>query len=325
MPGMSTYTYHTSIQDGEVRNYVQRNLSEHAQAKAEACLNLLSRVRVEQSICFALHTALELYAIELPTQCDLPDNTFFAVVRNQRQRSTIANIDYRTWNHQFATCTLPNGLVCMHPIDIWFHYAQYLNLVEMVVLGEAIIRRFGYPLNSFRNRLGMFQRIIGKARCKEALALIQTSDSVQETRTRLALLRFGLNRPVTHYAIDSADASTRYTVDMAYPDMKVAIEYDGDHHRRFRSQYVRDQHKRRNLRAMGWTVIEVFADDLRDEASQQAFANNVASALKIPFRGRPQHEFRALADVRLQPGARNGERLRRQQLHEERNRTQHIQ
>ena len=184
-------------------------------------------------------------------------------------------------------------------MDAWIQFAQYLNLTELVVLAEALIRRYGYAIEQFTQRLTAFHRVIGRARCEAALKLVKPSDSVQETRTRLALMLFGLPIPQTQYGITDSENGYTYTVDMAYPQYKVAIEYDGDHHRRFRKQYVRDQQKRRRLRQLGWTVIEVFADDLWNTAKQRAFAQEVATAMQIPLPGRPQPSCRVLIDGSL--------------------------
>lgn len=304
----TTYHHHDAPQTGEIRNYVRQDLSAQSAAKSAACQTLLSHMRTDRIICFSLHTALELYAIERPRRCALPASDFYITIQDGRRRSTLNNVSYRTWNQPFAMRTLSNGLTCMHPIDTWIQYAQYLDLDELIVLGEAIIRRFGYSADRFRDRLTAFRRVTGRARCEEALKLLRASDSVQETRARLALLRFGLATPTMHHVITGPNGNAGYTVDMAYPANKVCIEYDGDHHRRFRSQYVRDQRKRRELRAMGWTVIEVFASDLWNESNQREFAQHVANALKVSLAGRPQRSFAALTNPILALNARKGER-----------------
>lgn len=317
---MNGYGYYDASDHSEVRDYVQRSLAEQAASKAAACQQLFTRVRTERTPCFALDTALELYAIERPRHSTLSASEFRAVVQDSQQRSDLSNVDYRTWSQPFATYTFANGLTCVHPIDTWIQYAQYLDLTELVVLGEAIIRRFKYSVDAFRKRLHSFKRITGRKRCEAALALIQSSDSVQETRVRLVLLQYGLPAPQTQYVIASTDKRCQYTVDMAYPNHMVVIEYDGDHHRRFRNQYIRDQRKRRDLRSMGWTVIEVFADDLYKEADQQSFVQNIANAMKIPLTGIPQRQFCTLVDPRLKPNARRGEYRRQQYLRNTTNR-----
>jgi very-short-patch-repair endonuclease len=48
---------------------------------------------------------------------------------------------------------------------------------------------------------------------------------------------------------------------MGWREFMVAVEYDGDHHRKDRRQYVKDIARLRMLEALGWTVIRVIAED----------------------------------------------------------------
>ena len=50
-------------------------------------------------------------------------------------------------------------------------------------------------------------------------------------------------------------------LDMGWRDLQVAVEYDGDHHRKDRRQYVKDIARLRMLEALGWIVIRVIAED----------------------------------------------------------------
>lgn len=48
---------------------------------------------------------------------------------------------------------------------------------------------------------------------------------------------------------------------MGWDEFKVAVEYDGDHHRKNRRQYVKDIHRIRMLEEMGWIIIRVIAEE----------------------------------------------------------------
>jgi len=48
-------------------------------------------------------------------------------------------------------------------------------------------------------------------------------------------------------------------LDMGWPDMKIALEYEGDHHRNDRWQFNRDITRTEELQELGWTVIRVIA------------------------------------------------------------------
>lgn len=91
------------------------------------------------------------------------------------------------------------------------------------------------------------QRAIGRA-CVDV-------GSPQETRLRLLLIRAGLPTPVVAHAIRTAGGVVH--PDLAYPDLRIAIEYDGDHHRTSRQQWSHDIERERWVRGQGWDYIRV--------------------------------------------------------------------
>ena len=157
--------------NGEINNYLRKDLDAKATAKNTACWNLLGKVRTKRTLCFSLYTALELCGVELPRHSRLPQKDFYVTVRSKGTRSSLDNVDYRIWNAKFNSIAFSNGVTCMHPMDAWIQFAQYLNLTELVVLAEALIRRYGYAIEQFTQRLSAFHRVIGRARCEAALKL----------------------------------------------------------------------------------------------------------------------------------------------------------
>ncbi|MGW5673249.1 endonuclease domain-containing protein [Micromonospora sp. NPDC003776] len=98
-----------------------------------------------------------------------------------------------------------------------------------------------------------------------------------ETRLRLLLLDAGLG-PLTAQH-DVLDGRGRFLarVDLAWPALRVAAEYDGDHHRE-RAHFRQDVARLNALRAAGWIVLRFTADDvLRHPAATVAL---VAQALR---------------------------------------------
>jgi len=87
------------------------------------------------------------------------------------------------------------------------------------------------------------------------------AESPMETRLRLVLVDGGLPRPVTQLVV--WDGSGRFVarVDLAYEDRRLAIEYDGDHHRD-RATFQRDLRRQNALQACGWTVLRFTAADI---------------------------------------------------------------
>ena len=50
-------------------------------------------------------------------------------------------------------------------------------------------------------------------------------------------------------------------LDMGWPDLMVAVEYDGDHHRVDRQQYLKDIRRLELLERLGWLIVRVVAED----------------------------------------------------------------
>ena len=83
------------------------------------------------------------------------------------------------------------------------------------------------------------------------------SQSPKETWLRLLLVRAGYPRPTTQIPVRSADGRRTYYLDMGWEDRKLAVEYDGDHHRRDPAQFAHDILRSEDLDELRWTRIRV--------------------------------------------------------------------
>jgi very-short-patch-repair endonuclease len=70
-----------------------------------------------------------------------------------------------------------------------------------------------------------------------------------------------LPRPQTQIPIHDEWGKAIAYLDMGWAELKVAVEYDGDHHRTSRSQYSYDVRRSEMLARRGWIVIRVTAED----------------------------------------------------------------
>lgn len=87
------------------------------------------------------------------------------------------------------------------------------------------------------------------------------TDSSQESRCRIALIRNGLPCPKVNWKVRLNNGKIAL-LDMAYPDIKVAIEYDGRHHA---GQWLADSKRREALEDDGWAYIQVTAENLMND------------------------------------------------------------
>ena len=105
----------------------------------------------------------------------------------------------------------------------------------------------------------------GSARARAVAGLADgLAESPQETRVRLLIGRSGLPQPVAqHRVLDRYGFVAR--VDFAWPELKVAVEYNGLWHAEA-GQFIRDRQRLNRLREAGWQVVFVTTADLREPA-----------------------------------------------------------
>lgn len=87
------------------------------------------------------------------------------------------------------------------------------------------------------------------------------AESPRETWLRLLIVRAGLPRPQTQVAVRNEYGVLIAEVDMGYEDLKIAFEYEGDHHRTDRRQFTKDIHRHEAMIELGWIVIRVTVED----------------------------------------------------------------
>ena len=286
---------------GRPHNISETALNEVARRMVMRCEWI--RAGSASPLVFSHVTALALMGIELPMQRRFGMDEAHVVVPSRNETHRRKGVKYHVWRGPLDTVAIGGtGLECASPLPAWAQMSDTLSLGELVVLGDSIMRgdRGIYRCN--RSDFGDFLltelRFRGKAKCRRALRFMAEGvDSSWETRLRLALLQHGLPFPEVNHAVYDRLLDHDLRIDLAYPEHKVALEYQGDHHRTSRAQYRFDQTKRRHLQDMGWRVITVTSDDLRDDASRLDLSRSVARSMhaRMPMRLRPK--YRALCEA----------------------------
>jgi len=163
------------------------------------------------------------------------------------------------------------GMRLTSPASTWAMLGAELSLPDLVVLGDAIVRRPRIPgtdrlerqplgtIDSLRRELSRRGRR-GLVRLRDALPLIRTG-SASPPETRLRLLLEGAGLPAVSLDVDVRDRRGRLLgcSELAYPGFKVAIEYESEHHRVSREQWNRDIRKYQDYADAGWQTIRVTA------------------------------------------------------------------
>ena len=118
-------------------------------------------------------------------------------------------------------------------VETWMSLAIVLSLDDLIMVGDALVRRknplatmveIDAALAGARGRRG--HRLLRAAR-QEMRAGV---DSPRETELRLLVTRAGLPEPVVNQRHYGAGGEYLGRGDLAYPEWKVLLEYDGSHH-----------------------------------------------------------------------------------------------
>jgi hypothetical protein len=118
-----------------------------------------------------------------------------------------------------------------------------------------------------------YPRVRGTRQLRELLPLVDGgASSPRESRIRLLLIDAGFPQPETQIPVLKGSTYPVAWLDMGWRDFQVAVEYDGDHHRKNRRQYVKDIARLRMLEALGWIVIRVIAEDRPQEVIERVEA-----------------------------------------------------
>src|SRR5699024_2460188 len=77
----------------------------------------------------------------------------------------------------------------------------------------------------------------------------------KETQTRLTLLRAGFAEPEINLPVRAPRSGERFRIDLAYPSLRIAVEYDGFWHSTDKKRHGADRRKDDVLHEMGWRVV----------------------------------------------------------------------
>lgn len=155
----------------------------------------------------------------------------------------------------------PDDVPITSPLRTAWDTAALESAGTAVAALDAMVRTGAVELGGLLDLASAGTGQWGVAKVRRAVELVDPrAESPPESRVRVALALAGL-RPVPQYDVfDRGEWLGR--VDLAFPEAKVAVEYEGAYH--FEDgQIVRDDARYVRLRAAGWTVIRVSAADLR--------------------------------------------------------------
>lgn len=131
---------------------------------------------------------------------------------------------------------------------------------------DALARATGFRPGEVLEVLDAHPRVRGRVRVPGLLDLVDAgAQSPKETWLRLLLIDAGFPRPQTQIPVPAPDGYPRYFLDMGWPELMVAAEYDGEQHRTDPAQYRNDVLRSEYIESLGWRRARILAGHRRGE------------------------------------------------------------
>ena len=147
------------------------------------------------------------------------------------------------------------------PARTWLDLASTgLPIDDLVIAGDRLLRWTDplCTLEELTSHVLAHPRARGTRAARGALPLLtDRSQSPRESLVRLRLHAVGLPRPELNYVITGANGAFIARVDLAFPEYKVLVEYEGEHHLRDPLQWNKDILRFNLLQNLGWICIRV--------------------------------------------------------------------
>lgn len=155
------------------------------------------------------------------------------------------------------------GVRCLRPARAVVDLLRLLPLVEAVVVADAVQRAGLCRARELTLELPAHAGLRGVRGVNRVLQLADPrAESPPESRLRVHLVLAGLE-PLAQYDVLTPDGRWLARVDLAFPDLRLALEYDGREVHERGDVFYRDRARQNALVAAGWTVLRFTAADLR--------------------------------------------------------------
>jgi very-short-patch-repair endonuclease len=176
------------------------------------------------------------------------------------------------------------GLLTTTALRTAWDLARWLPTVEAVVAMDALAKLGRFTPGAVLQIHGRYPRARWRRRVPGVIALCDPrAESPMESRSRLVLVLRGLPHPELQYRVFDEFGAFIARLDMAYPPLKLAMEYDGRGH--LEAWQQTSDARRLNLReAAGWSVLRFTASDVL--RAPDAMATQVRDAIRHRSRGR---------------------------------------
>jgi REase_MTES_1575/Transcriptional regulator, AbiEi antitoxin len=163
------------------------------------------------------------------------------------------------------------GVVVTTPLRTALDLGRLLRRDQALGAIDALLRAGDLSTRDLTAQLERFRGARGVVQLRQLAPLADPrAESPAESLTRLRLIDGGLPVPEVQWEIRNAMGIVVYRLDLAYPELKLAIEYDGAEFHTSVEDRERDERRRAHLRRLGWTIVVLTSPDVYGAAPTAA-------------------------------------------------------
>lgn len=265
--GLTRWGLAHAVAVGEVRRvltdvYVVRDVPDSLECRAQA-----ARLVLRDHAVVVDRSAAWLWGVDLlrPAELDVCPRLETYVLRgHKRVTRREAGGGERDLSPQ--DITMLAGVRVTTPVRTCLDLACCLGPSEALAALDAFARSHGITAFELMNELPRFRGRRGVVQARRLVPLLDgRAESSGESFTRLAIVNANLPLPRPQYCVTTG-GRVLYRLDLAYPEQRICVEYDGEEYHSSDEQRAVDDRRRNWLRDHGWRVIVVRKDDLAGRA-----------------------------------------------------------
>src|SRR5215204_1321617 len=167
------------------------------------------------------------------------------------------------WSDQVAgdEVEVIGGILVTTPARTALDIACRYPLGEAVAAIDALARATHLKVADVELLAGRYKGRRGIRKARNVLDLVDPgAESPKETWLRLLVIRNGFPRPQTQIPVYDENGVLVAVLDMGWEDIKVALDYEGDHHRN-PVRFNKDIRRHDDVTELGWMDIRVTSQD----------------------------------------------------------------
>lgn len=250
-----------AVEDGRVRRvlrnvYVDATVADSPQLRA-----LAARLVLPERMVVCDRSAAWMHGIDHyePSALDVPPD--LEVVACTGQRTTLRGIRGGVRDLEPEDVMLLDGVPVTTPLRTAADLACRRGRLSAAAVLDQFARHHGVTSVQLRSLLPRYAGRRGVTQLRELAVLVSPlAESPRESWLFRLVVDHQLPPPLRQVVVDLEEGTFR--LDLAYPHLKIAIEYDGEEHHTSPEDRARDAARRRALERAGWILISVRKDGM---------------------------------------------------------------